>query len=206
MKLENLIVRIKNRTDSIVTQDSIDDLQKLVDNYDDTFINSRLKLIIRQVELGITNHYNRIKYLHENYGKDSSSLKACQIRYGTKEGKRFYEEKRKKTTINLERFVTKYGETEGVKRHELYKKSKSKSLENYIRRHGEEQGRLKYEEYWRTTNFRTSKEAFIRRHGEIQGPILYEEFRLKQAFNSSKEGVVKTQGKAAWEKKTKRAQ
>lgn len=103
-------------------------------------------------------------------------------------------------------YISKYGDKEGPLKYRKYCISKGHSLAGYICRHGEEKGKEKFEEYWKNTNFSTSKEAFIRRHGK-EGVEKYDAFRKKQGDNNRIDSFIERygeiEGKKKYLKKTK---
>lgn len=109
--------------------------------------------------------------------KDSSSLKSCILRYGKELGKQKYEEKcEKSASLKLQKYIQKYGNIQGPIEYQKHRIKVSHSLEGYILRNGKELGKQKYINYWKNTNFSTSKDAYIRRHGVKLGTEKYLEF------------------------------
>lgn len=100
----------------------------------------------------------------KSLGKDSSSFKACCLRYGNEKGREIFEGKRAATTISLSNFIKKYGEINGKQRWEEFinfKKTTQGSLENYINYYGKEQGTKKWESYClsRANTYKKNKAA-----------------------------------------------
>lgn len=156
-----------------ISKKTEDDIIKLVEKYGHGKINGKFKLLSKQIELGLEDHFYRIdRLIQENIGR-SNSLYACKLRYGDKFGTKYYNSICQKYSHTLEKYIKKYGPIEGPIKYKEYNSSKSQSLEANIKRHGPIEGPIKYKEYWENSTFSTSKAAFVKRLGEKQGTIEY---------------------------------
>lgn len=186
--------KLKDLTKMETFDDYAEDIEKLVGAHNDGKLSlyPRLKLLAKQIILGLDNPYERfIKLL--SYGRDSSSLEVWQLKYGEDEGKRVYNEKNNKTSQTLEKFIEKYGEVAGPKKYREYCKSKSMSLEMCIKRHGEVDGPKIYRDYWDKTSFGTTKECFMKRHGD-DWEEHYNEFCKNQGWQNTLEAKIEKYG------------
>jgi len=179
------------------------DIEKLVDchNKGEFSLYTKMKILSKQISIGLPDPYDRIIKL-KKYGRDSSSIEACKLRYGDIEGVRVYNEKIFKSKQTLEKYIEKYGEIDGKIKYKEYCKSKSMSLEMCIKRHGETEGKIVYEKFWKNTGFGTSKRAFKKRHGNDWGKY-YNQFVINQGKNNTLDGKILKYGEELGKKKYK---
>lgn len=143
------------------------DIEKCINDHNNRKFSlySRIPLLAEQINLGLTNLYERLIKTLE-YGKDSSSIDIYILKYGEIEGPIRHKEKTSKTTQTLEKYIKKYGEIEGPIKYKEYSKTKSMSMEMCIKRYGEIEGPIKFNEFWNNTGFGTSERAFKKRYGD----------------------------------------
>jgi hypothetical protein len=190
MEVDYVLNKLKNLTSLECLDYYKKDIEKLVEcqNKGEIYLHTRMKLLSKQISLGLPDPYDRIMKLIK-YGRDSSSLEACKLRYGDIEGIKFYNQKKSKSKQTLEKYIQKYGEIDGKIKYKNYCRSKSMSLEMCIKRHGEIEGIKVYEKFWKNTGFGTSKRAFKKRHGD-NWEKYYNEFVMNQGKNNTLEGKI----------------
>jgi hypothetical protein len=194
-----LILNIQQNTEVELSETQIDNLNKLYNDHVEGKIDIHryLKIIYKQVSIGLQDLYDRFYYVRDNIRpKDSSSLKSHIARYGEVEGTRMFNEKTSKCVQSLEKFIKKYGVSEGTAQYKLYCVSKTHTLESYIMRYGDDHGPKRWREYWDNTKFGTSLKHFIARYGEEEGKVKYNEFKTNQGFNNTLEGFISRYGPA----------
>lgn len=165
-----LVKKIKEKVNNI-NEKQLNDLNMLYYDHVNkkTYIHNSLNILIKQIELGLEDLYERHYNIKNGLKpKDNSSLKSFILKYGEHHGPKLYQEKNLKTASTLESFKEKYGE-EGEERYKEYCIKKGASLQGFIMRHGEEEGPIKHKEYWSNTNFSIKKSKFIERYGEEEG-------------------------------------
>ena len=112
----------------------------------------------------------------ENRRNMSRTLESTIAKYGEEEGRRRWDEYRKKQaeTNSYEYKKSKYGWTK--ERFDEYNKSRACTKENMIKRWGKVEGSKKWQEYcMRQAYAGTAKEYFIEKYGEVEGIKRYEE-------------------------------
>lgn len=120
--------------------------------------------------------YKKINDINK-LGRDSSSLKSFQIRYGNELGNKKFKEKNKKCTIIVDNYIKKYGE----KGKELYRKSRVvNNFDILVERHGKEEAEKRIKKYRETYSRSNSLNGYIDKHGEENGIKLWEK-RLKKS-------------------------
>lgn len=194
MDVDYVYGKLKDLTKMETFDDYAEDIEKLVKAHNDgkIFLYPKLKLLAKQITLGLDNPYERfIKLL--SYGRDSASLEVWKLRYGDEEGARLFEEKKSKCVATLEKYIERYGEVDGPIKYKEYCKSKSMSLEMCIKRHGEIEGPKVYRDYWDRTSFGMSKECFMKRYGD-DWEEHYNRFCEKQAKMNTLEGKIEKYG------------
>lgn len=159
-----------------------------------TNLHSSIKVIIKQLKIGLEDIYDR-HYKIKNLisPRDSSSLISFTTKYGEYHGKKMFDEKVKKSTINFEHFQKKYG-SEAEQKYKEYCVKKGHSLDGYIARYGKEMGPIKHKEFWDNTNFSSKLETFVKRYGEDEGRKRHNEMRDKISFANTLEGYIEKYG------------
>ncbi len=190
--LKKIHSKIKN-----LTEKQIEDLNRLYEDHKSkkTYIHNSIPLLLKQIEVGIEDLYDR-HYLikKELKPKDSSSLHSFIIKFGENHGKRLYDEKNKKTAQTLEKYIEKYGEDAGPSMYKEYCISKGASLEGFILRHGGEEGPKKHKEYWENTNFTINEKKLVEHFGEDVGKKKYEKIKKKIGYANTLECYQKRYG------------
>lgn len=202
-----LLEKIKSRAEKL-TDKQIYDINRLYEDHKNkkTNVHSSVKILVKQIELGLDDLYER-HYLIKKCvkPKDSSSLHSFVIRYGEKHGNRMFDEKNKKTVNTLEKYIEKYGGTDGPKKYREYCVSKGNSLDGFVIRHGELDGPEKHKEYWKNTFFSMKKERFLERYGEAKGEEEYKKAGSKISFSNTLEGYQDRYGAEEGEKRYKQS-
>ena len=190
MEVNFILEKLKSLTGLESFDNYIEDIEKLVDchNKGKFSMYSRIKLLSKQISLGLDNPYTRIEKLIK-YGKDSSSLEVYKLRYGDVEGIKMHKEKLKNTKVTLQKYIEKYGEIDGKMKYIELSKSKSMSLDMCIKRHGQIKGHQVFRDYWDNTGFGTSKKAFEKRHGN-EWETYYKKFTENQGKNNTLSGKI----------------
>jgi hypothetical protein len=161
-KVINIIKTLKIDSDSIDSK-----LREELLKLNGMISHSYIKTIKKQIELGITDIYDRyIDFSNNCNPKDSSSLKSFCIKYGEEHGNILFKLKKEKTAHTIEGYISKYGIEEGTLKFRELSKSRSISLENCKRRYGEAAGIEFHTNYWNNTSFGMSKEKFKKRFGD----------------------------------------
>lgn len=125
-------------------------------------------------------------------GKDTSSKKSFELRYGKELGGKLWLQKTQKTTQTSEKLIKKYG----VRKTKEIFRLRSANLEVYIERWGEELGKKKWNEYCekRHKTFEINRkngkyegmntlESYIKLYGKKQGAKRFNQ-RLDKAYRT----------------------
>lgn len=140
--------------------------------------------IIYNVSGNWCDRFNNIKNL---YNRDSSSLESFKERFGNEIGVMKFEEKIKKSTVDLNYCINKFGEVNGkLEYNKISIKKRSIGKQIMIDKYGEELGNKKWTEYlknWKTSIQKRKQigqwkngltlEEFIIRYGEEDGTKMW---------------------------------
>lgn len=96
-------------------------------------------------------------------------------KFGEDEGRKRYDEYRKKISRSEKSCIQLYGEEEGRKRYAEICANQGQSLEKFIKLYGEDEGTKRYNE-WKD-NCKLTLDKFIERYGEEEGTKKYNEVR-----------------------------
>ena len=160
----------------------------------------------------------RINKIREKNKNDSSSLEIHILRYGSKFGKKIWQEKTKKTTVNKEFYIHKYGLGNGERLYKkLNKKKRSVGKKIMIKKYGEEIGNNKWNEYlkkWKKSlndNKGSKKrksgltlEEFQKKHGKKIGFELWEKRCNHIKYINSEKFYIEKYGNENGKKKWKK--
>lgn len=172
------------------------------------FEKNKKQFVINKVREYVLNGYS-LNVLCENFtkicelGRDSSSLKACIIRYGEEKGNELFIEKVKKSTLDKEKYI----EINGIDAYKEMRRKARSCLDGYIERHGEEEGRKKWDLYLKNRKETYTRkrenghiypsynlEYYVRLHGEEKGKEIYYKKINSQRYKVSKQYYIDTYG------------
>ena len=156
-------------------------------------IHQHYRILSKQVELGLTDLYERF-YLQRDTltPKDSSSLQSFVVKYGVEAGTKMFEDRLLETTHTIDAFLARYGD-DGHSKYKEYNAKKSMSLENCIRRLGDVAGVEEYRRFWDNTKFGTTIDKFKLRHGD-DWESAYQSFVEGQRDSFTESGFVARYG------------
>lgn len=145
---------------SLISNKHIEEINKILDVYDNRSIRNRLKNIHDFIKYDVDGDWvERLKIIQNVLKNDVMSDYALEIRYG-------------KNNIN-------------IVKSELFKKT-SHTLEIYVKRYGEIEGPKKFEEFKIKSKTAWGLKACIEKFGEIEGPKKWDE-RLSKKVKTQKE-------------------